>query len=36
VIATTNYYRDYIAAEGLDFTPVRPDFETFWRGLARI
>ncbi len=33
LIATTNYYRDYIAAEGLNFTPVRPDFEDV---LARI
>ena len=27
VIATMEYYRDYLASEGLDFTPIRPDLD---------
>jgi rhamnosyltransferase subunit B len=34
VIATCDYYRDYITSEGLAFTPIRPDLEDMTRALS--
>lgn len=33
LIATVDYYQDYIASEGLDFAPIRPNFDDM---LARL
>lgn len=35
VLATNDYYREYLATEGVAFAPVRPDFEEMLRRLGQ-